>query len=104
MIPDFSQRLKNFCRVLDSEEAKELPPPPAKKIERLYNLPRRSLPLGIDVPVVFGVTKAEGVLLINDKLKVKDVNGRIIFYDFVLTDATADERDVLYNVKPVVVE
>lgn len=99
----YREKFAKFCKEL-SEEAKESPPPPAKKIERLYNLHRRSLPLGIDVPVVFGVTKAEGLLLINNKLKVKDVNGRIIFYDFVPTDANANERDVLYNVKPVVVE
>lgn len=77
---------------------------------RLYNIHKRSLPVGIDKIVVFNITKQDAEWWIETKLKTRcyengaDDSKTLIYYDVIPTDATPKEKNVFYNMSPVTTE
>lgn len=104
---NFSERFSTFCRQVDKEPTlpDTVTPAPPPCCEQLYNLYRTVLPEGLEEPkpVVFSVTKAEGLLLIRDKLRARETNGRLIFYDFKKVNATRNEMSPYYNDVPAMI-
>ncbi len=94
---NFQQELKERIKKVNQDFASDV----QLKHVHLYNVHKRSLPVGIDKPIIFGVTKPEGEALIKDFLKTEflEQNGdtTIFYYDLVLTSATLEERSVYYN-------
>ena len=81
-----------------------------KPLARPYNIHKRSLPVGIDKIIVFGVTKEDAEWWLECKLKPKcyengpDDSKTLIYYDIVPVDATPKERSIYYNMHPVTTE
>lgn len=75
-----------------------------------YNIHKRSLPVGIDTIVVFGVTKEDAEWWVGTKLKTKcyengaDDSKTLIYYDIIPVDATPKEKNIYYNMLPVTTE
>ena len=103
----FNLRLKQMNEV-------ELPPapPPVPSDGRKYNIHKRSLPVGIDVIVVYNIeSKKEAEYMINNTRdrKGKQVFGSkvytddsrdsktLIYFDIIPTDATPKERSIYFN-------
>lgn len=77
---------------------------------KCYNIHKRSLPVGIDAVVVFGVTKEESEWWIEYALKPKcyengpDDSKTVIYYDVIPVDATPKERSIYFNAGTIVTE
>lgn len=75
-----------------------------------FNIHKRSLPVGIDKVVVFGVTRHEAERWIEGRLKTRlyhhdDKNSKtLIYYDVIPVDAQPRERSIYYNPGPIVVD
>lgn len=95
----------------------EPPKPPVKKEERKpeppvkrFNIHKRSLPVGIDKVVVFGVTKEEAEWWVENKLKTKcyqnepDDSKTLIYFDVIPEGATPREKSIYFNTHPVTTE
>lgn len=115
---EFIKKFKQKIQQIDSGVA---PAAPVSEIvierledpqEPLYNVHKRSLPVGEDTVAMFNVTKAEfDALKLNrvDKDLMKDLKGQcqthitkedtVVYYDLVPVNATAAERSVYYNPK-----
>jgi hypothetical protein len=90
-------------------------PEPQKPPERLYNIHKRSLPVGIDEIVLRNLTKAEAVAWVCPelpklpRLKTKlfynddEESKTYIYYDIVPVDATPREKSIFFNPRPFVV-
>lgn len=103
---DFVAELKSRINALNNPKKKreeQTPEPPVKR----YNIHKRSLPIGIDKVVVFGVTKTEAEWWIANVLKTKcyqddeKESKTIIYFEILPVDATARERSFYYNARPV---
>lgn len=79
-----------------------------EKTGQLYNIHKRSLPVGTDKIVVHGATKEEAEDMMRTMFKAKEKLQNevtnVIYYDMVPIDATEEEKSVFYNARPVVVE
>lgn len=75
-----------------------------------YNIHKRSLPVGIDRVVVFGITKEDAEWWVDKKLKTRcyensvDDSKTIIYYDVIPVDATPKEKNIYFNTSPVMTE
>lgn len=110
-IAEFKQRVRRVDRLEDipavpiKPREPESDGPPVKR----FNIHKRSLPVGIDKIVVFGVTRAEAEWWIEFKLKAKvyqdepEDSKTVIYYDLVPVDATPKERNIYFNAKPTIV-
>jgi hypothetical protein len=82
---NFSERFKEICKEIKRNipNPEEEPPRPAV----LHNIHKRSLPVGLDRPVMFGLAKEEAQYLLKHYLKTKvittDERDSIIYYDVV---------------------
>lgn len=111
---DFLKALKgaiNKAHELDNEKveivqqaSKERPSLPRVN---LFNIYKRSLPVGLDQIVVIGVTKEEAEEWVEHRLKPKayqddtDNSKTVIYYDILPQDATPKERSIFFNNRPV---
>jgi len=92
---DFLKKFQDICQEID----KVVPKRPSK----LFNIHKRSLPIGIDKVVIIGLTKDEAEKQINQVLKTKvycdyaDDTRTVIYYDMVAQDATPKEKSVFFN-------
>lgn len=114
---DFSEEFKLRLRKIN-ELNKPKTKPLDEKGEKLYNIHKRSLPVGIDDIVVMRVTKAEAEFLLNHRSECSQTplltpqsyqhddkdSKTIIYYDIIPVDATPRERNVYYNKRPFVKE
>ena len=82
---NFAERFKEVC-----EEIKRTIPLQGKELARdevLYNIHKRSLPIGLDKPVMFGLTKEETHHLLKGYLKTKltvvDEKDMVIYCDII---------------------
>jgi hypothetical protein len=83
----FVERFKRFCAKVDT-------PPIAKQFKVFdvrYNIHKRSLPTGIDTPVLFGLPAHEAKQLLSTRFKTKlveqeDDSKVLIYYDMVRED------------------
>lgn len=102
---DFHQEMKDIFnhhpekeRELYQELDKIIPKP-----SRLFNIHKRSLPVGIDKIIFIGLTKKEGEKIIENSLKARvfydteKETKTIIYYDIVPQDAIPKERSIFYN-------
>jgi len=95
---DFLQKFKEVCLEID-----EVIPKHIRIEEKLFNIHKRSLPVGIDKIVLVGVTKEEGEKLIENSLKSRifydsDKDSKtIIYYDLLPQDASPKEKNVFFN-------
>ncbi len=83
-----------------------------KKV-KLYNVHRRTLPVGEDRVVAIGFTKEDAKWFVTKRLKAKEkfINNddgskgsKLVYYDIVAQDATSSERSVYFNPRPFVLE
>ena len=64
----------------------------------LYNIHKRSLPVGTDVPVFFNVTKDVAKTLLSKFLLTKiKPDGTVIYYDLIPIYGTKEEKNVYWN-------
>lgn len=95
----------------------EPPKPPTPQQEqrpekpvKLFNIHKRSLPVGLDKVIVFGITKEDAEWWVERKLKTKcyqndeDDSKTLIYYDVIPVDATPKERNIFFNSSPVTSE
>lgn len=74
---------------------------------KLFNIYKRSLPVGLDQLIVIGVTKQEADAWVEHRLKPKayqddtDNSKTVIYYDILPQDATPKERNIFFNNRPV---
>jgi len=96
MFRDFSAELRAVIKNIDNKV------PVAPKQPR-FNVHKRSLPVGLDKIVVFGVLKGEATSWIENRLKSKcyendpDSSKTLIYYDVIPIDATPKERSIYHN-------
>ena len=70
---------------------------------KLYNIHKRSLPVGIDTVVVFSVTEKEAKQWTEEKLVTRcyengpDNSKTLIYYDIIPVDAKPRERSIYFN-------
>jgi hypothetical protein len=78
----FLERFKQVCKDIDKGPKQEIPNIADIPMVR-YNIHRRSLPVGLDKPVAFFLTKPEASMLARS-LKARTLdNGSVIYYDVV---------------------
>ena len=96
-------------RLIDKRHSDEHPLVPSPT-EKLFNIHKRSLPVGIDKIVMWNVTKAQANWLIEKRLKARvyhdDVKETktLIYYDAIPNGALPRERSVYFNTRPVSIE
>jgi hypothetical protein len=78
---NFSKRFADIC-----EEIKRTIPELKPRV--MYNIHKRSLPVGIDQPIMFGLTKEDADWMLAKRLHTKiceDLEGisKIVYYDIV---------------------
>lgn len=84
--------------------------PNVRPISRRFNIHKRSLPPGIDKPVVFNVAKKEAEWWIDRILRTRcyindpDDSKTLVYYDAVPIGATPRERSIYYNTKEITTE
>jgi len=102
---DFYQEMKAIFN-RDSLEARELYQELNKIIPkpvRLFNIHKRSLPVGIDKIVFVNLTRKDAEETVTRFLKTKiyfdneKESKTLIYYDIVPQDATPKERSLFYN-------
>lgn len=108
---DFLKELKARISKIDHPLPPTVrPEAPSDRPVKLYNIHKRSLPVGIDKPVVFSVTKSEAEWWTEYVLKPRsyengpDDSKTIIYYDVLPIGATPRERSIYYNPRPVSME
>lgn len=83
---------------------------PERIQEKLFNIHKRSLPVGIDKIVVFNAPKADATWWVESKLKTKcyengaDDSKTIIYYDIIPVGASPKEKSVYYNMADITTE
>lgn len=94
----------------------ESTPEPIRPPEKLFNIHKRSLPVGIDEVVVRNLTRAEAISWVCPDLpKLPRLKTKVfydepnemktyIYYDIVPVDGTPRERSVYFNPRPFVVK
>lgn len=110
-------RLKETLGIGAATEPVPVPPMPRydKPIEempkvKLFNVHKRSLPVGIDKIVLFNAPRAEAEWWVEHKLKTKayqddiEESKTVIYYDIIPVDAKPKERSVFYNPAEVCIE
>lgn len=91
--------------VIAQQEIKVVKPP-----EKLYNIHKRSLPVGFDKIVVYSVNKEDAEWWLEHRLKTifyedKETEERTVYYfDVIPVEATDREKGVYFNPKPNVIE
>jgi len=98
--------------VIESKPVVQHREPEAEDFDKVkrYNVHKRSLPIGIDTIVLFGITKEEAEWFIEYKLKPKcyengpDDSKTVIYYDVIPVGATPKERSIYFNANPVTTE
>ena len=74
----------------------------------LFNVHKRSLPIGIDKIVIFGVTEKEAGEIVAHALKTRcytneDENTKtIVYFDIIPVGAKPKEKSIYYNSRPVI--
>lgn len=103
---NFVAELKSFIQSID--EPTDMPRYEARKPKsKKYNIHKRSLPAGVDIPIFFGVTKNESELLISQFLKSKVLvdeqkdKTSVLYYDVIATDAPVEEYNIFFNDRPL---
>jgi hypothetical protein len=86
---DFMKELKAILR---GDEA-----PPKPIIVPLFNIHKRSLPVGKDTIVVYGVSEEEAKRLIGTRFPPKQTPEGVIYYDIVSAGAVREELSVFHN-------
>lgn len=77
---------------------------------KLFNIHKRSLPPGIDIIVVYNVTKKESEWWVENILKAKcyqneDSDSKtLIYYDVIPVDAKPHERSIYHNEEQITIE
>lgn len=98
---DFKRELANKIQRIDRAIYESVPEVHAA----LYNIHKRSLPIGIDKVVGIGFTKQEAFDALQKLFKAhvdKKEDGRWIYYDPVPQNALRNERTVYYNPKSII--
>lgn len=110
----YSEKLNDIFKRADILIVSSKPKPSEVRPPLLYNIHKRSLPVGIDAPVVFGVDKDKAEKLVTNVLKSRIVvhptqseekdYRTIIYYDIVPQGASPRERSVYFNKGPVALQ
>lgn len=99
----FKESIKRIDKELESLPSVEEEP---RKIQ-YYNIHKRTLPIGVDMPVMFRLTLEEAKQAL-DVYKPKTVTHEdttiLVFYDMVKSDALPVEQSVFYNEGPIMRE
>ena len=111
--------LAEFRAAIDRAEAErpvviQAPPLPRPAVTvpnvRRFNIHKRSLPPGIDKPVVLSITRAEADRWVGQRLKARSYTDdardskTLVYYDIVPEDAAPRERSIYHNPRPFVLE
>lgn len=116
MTRDFLKEFQERIKRLDREDLPQEQIEAAKKKQeipenvKLYNIHKRSLPVGLDKVVIFSITKEDAEWWIEHKLKSKcyhndaDDSKTLIYYDVIPVDATPREKNLFFNTSPVTTE
>lgn len=108
----FQQKLKDRIAKINASCGAALPLP-VERIElefnkpsvALYNIHKRSLPVRLDKPVAFGLTKEDGIkAMIVLKAQLLPEQAGVVYFDLVPQDVPAYQKSVFYNEGPFVVE
>jgi hypothetical protein len=110
----YSEKFKRRLKIINGEDIKEDSPKVVYK--RKFNIHKRSLPVGLDVVVVYNIESKEDAeqMIVN----AKSVDGKrlfstkihtdskgvdtVFYYEPIPVDATPEELSVYYNfVKPI---
>lgn len=102
---DYVNRFKEFVNSLEGHTPCSATEPPG--VVELYNIHKRSLPVGVDRIVAFNLSREEANSWI-DIFKTKTLHEKgdktIIYFDIVKSDVPPMERSVYYNSRPVMEE
>ena len=115
MVETWEQTKMRFYKALGIGATTEPPIVPVVKEHKrqpvqevtLYNVHKRSLPVGIDNIVLFSVSKKEAHWWIENKLRTRAYQDdtsdskTVIYYDIIPVGAKPKERSVYYNPLPV---
>lgn len=109
---DFLKEFRNKIKQVDNPETPKprYEEPKAEPIVKRFNIHKRSLPPGIDIIVVFGVTKQEAEWWIEKRLKAKCYQDdardtkTLVYYDVVPVNASPRERSIYFNPSPSTTE
>jgi hypothetical protein len=77
------------------------------KEEKLFNIHKRSLPVGIDKKIVFRVTKEDAEWWVEKRLKAHSYQDdsrdtkTLIYYDIIPIGATPREKSIYFNKGPI---
>lgn len=101
MSKDFIGDFKKFCRKLDE------PKPTMHHVDpergKLFNIHKRSLPVGIDVIILFNLSKDEADWWVEHRLHTKCYDDAetqsktVIYYDVLPVGASPKEKNVYRN-------
>jgi hypothetical protein len=95
---DFLKKFQQTCK-----EIEETLPKRVRVEEKLFNIHKRSLPVGIDKVIIVGVTKKEGDKLLENSLVSRvyydsdNDSKTLIYYDLIPQNATPKERSIFFN-------
>lgn len=107
---EFKKKKNQEFGVKDVAVSKPLQPSVSKHVKlqskqpiKLYTIHKRSLPVGLDKIVVFGITKTEAEWLVGSVLKSRcyengpDDSKTLIYFDILPLNATPKEHSVYHN-------
>jgi hypothetical protein len=102
LVAEFKKRARQIDRetVTPDMEATQMIPLIEPTVG-LYNIHKRSLPVGTDKIVGIGFTKAQAEQALGDLFKAKKKGETVFYYDIIPQSATGAEKQVLYNPRPV---
>lgn len=89
---DFAKELKSFIKAIDANHI-------VRGVPSLYNIHKRTLPVGYDRVVFFGLTYDNAKQVRELFLKSRVDGDIVIYFDIVDMDATDKERSVYFNPK-----
>lgn len=98
----FVDKLRDSIRRIDRDlTEKRLPKDVSVPRQRLYDIHKRSLPVGVDKKVVIGVTEKEARHLMETRLKSKVLMSgdrvTVIYWDLIPQESHPSQRSVYYN-------
>ena len=94
---DFVGELNNFLKTIDIPKPTIAAPKEELRIGPLYNIHKRSLPIGMDKVVEIGLTADESIKALSGRYKAIEKGEILVYYDRIKQDATDEQMSVYFN-------
>jgi len=96
----FISRLKKICAKIDNREVPLVIDKKQINLDVRYNIHKRSLPVGLDKPIMWGLREEEAKIVIAKLLKSRRLMNNMEEYDWIYYDMVREDgqrSSVFYN-------